>query len=77
MFSLFCRQLLRDGFDQTGRYRRLEAQGGHAERGRRHIRVQTAESDHVRLGDQGAPHHREHLRRREGAERELDQQVGC
>ena len=50
----FGLQVLRNGFDQTGRHRRFEAEGGHTEGGRRHLYIQEGEPDDVRMGDQGS-----------------------
>ena len=53
LFRVANFQILRDWQLQGGRDRRLQAQGGHARGGGRHLQVQEGQPDHVCLGDKG------------------------
>ena len=68
-------QVLRDGVDQAGGDRRLEAEGGHAECSGRDLRLQARQPDDVRLGDPRPTAVGDGLRPGKRAECQLDQQV--
>ena len=72
----FGLQVLRNGFDQTWRHRRFEAEGGHTEGGRRHLYIQEGEPDDVRMGDQGSVTVGDGVWPGERAKCQLNQQVG-
>ena len=63
-------QVLRDRHDQAPCDRRLEAAGGHAQRGAADLRVQARVPVHLRLGDQGPAPLRRDLLQRQRAQRE-------
>ena len=50
-FDYTQRQVLRDGFDQTARHRRLQAARRHLQRRDQNRRVQARMPVHLRMGD--------------------------
>ncbi len=68
-------QVLRDGQLQGRRDRRLQAEGGHADRRGRHLEVQEGQPDDVRLGDPRQAAVRGRLLAGQRAQRQLHQQV--